>query len=391
MADASRIALFSLHQRDAGLDLRERFVRDLPPLGRDAFALTTCHRIEIAIAIDGSGDPRRSIADRLRMELPTEGTVRTGADAVLHLIRVACGLDSVVRGEAQILGQLRRTFDAARENGGLHPSLALVVRRAIELGRELRRTTALGTVRRSLGSLAVDAALEGLAEPGQASILVVGAGEVGKLALRSLTGRAGRVFLANRDADRAAALAAAHGACAVPLADIDAVFGEVAAVIAAADTRGTVLTADRIEARAALGPFTIVDLAVPRSVEPVSRQAPGLRYVDVDGLASAGSQVAPDIVADLDRRCEAAARAVVSELATRRAAPTIRALHERAEEIRLRQLERALSRLAHLSPRDRQVVESLSEGLAHALMHEPTVRLREEPDRERAARDLFAL
>ena len=81
----------------------------------------------------------------------------------------------------------------------------------------------------------------------------------------------------------------------------------------------------------------------------------------------------------------------MTELRTRRAAPAIRALHERAEAIRLRQLDRALSRLAHLSPRDRQVVESLSEGLAHALMHEPTVRLREAPERERAARDLFAL
>ena len=388
MADGASIALFSLHQRDAGLDLRERLVRELPPPAPDLFVLATCHRIEIALALHGEADARGALADRLGTAPPAEGTLRTGTAAARHLLRVACGLDSVVRGEGQILGQLRRTFDAARSDG-LDPALALLARRAIELARELRRTTALGEVQRSLGSLAVDAALEGNAD--SAGVLIVGAGEMGKLAVRALARRAGRMFIANRDAERAADLATAHGAIALPLADVDAVLDQVAAVIAAADTRGTVLTAERVRRRAARGPFTIVDLAVPRSVDADAREVAGLRYVDVDGLAGAGAQLDAAVVAELERRCAAAADAVVRELATRRAGPTIRALHERAEEIRRRQLDRALARLAHLSPRDRQVVESLSEGLAHALMHEPTVRLREEPDRERAARDLFAL
>ena len=391
MAGGASIALFSLHQRDAGLDVRERSLRELPPPGPDLLVLATCHRIEIAFALDGAADARAAIARRLGSEPPVEGTLRTGVEAARQLLRVACGLDSVVRGEGQILGQLRRAFDAARSDGGLDPALALLARRAIELGRELRRTTPLGAVRRSLGSLAVDAALDGLADPQTAGILIVGAGEMGKLALRALARRAGVVFVANRDAERAAGLAAAHGAVALPLADIETVLDRVAAVIAAADTRGTVLTADRIRRRAARGPFTIVDLAVPRSVAAEARGIPGLRYVDVDGLAGVGSQLDPEIVAELERRCATTADAILHELGTRRAAPTIRALRARAEEIRRIHLDRALSRLAHLSPRDRQVVESLSEGLAHALMHEPTVRLREEPDRERAARDLFAL
>ncbi|HLZ48142.1 MAG TPA: NAD(P)-binding domain-containing protein [Candidatus Limnocylindria bacterium] len=390
MADGASIALFSLHQRDAGLDLRERLVRELPPPAPDLFVLATCHRIEIALALHGAADARAALADRLGTAPPVEGTLRTGTEAARHLLRVACGLDSVVRGEGQILGQLRRTFDAARSDG-LDPALALLARRAIELARELRRTTPLGGVERSLGSLAVDAALEGVADPRNAAVLIIGAGEMGKLALRALAQRAGRVFIANRDAERAAALAAAHGAVALPLADVDAALDQVAAVIAAADTHGTVLTADRLRRRAVRGPLTIVDLAVPRSVEQGARGLSAIRYIDVDGLAGAGSQLSPDVVAELERRCAATAEAIVRELETRRAAPTIRALHERAEEIRRRQLDRALARLAHLSPRDRQVVESLSEGLAHALLHEPTVRLREEPERERAARDLFAL
>lgn len=391
MADGASIALFSLHQRDAGLDLRERFVRELPPPAPDLLVLATCHRIEIALALNGAADARAAVVARLGMRPPVEGTLRTGTEAARHLLRVACGLDSVVRGEGQVLGQLRRAFETARADGGLDPALALLVRRAIELARELRRTTPLGEVQRSLGSLAVDAALDGVADPRRAGVLIVGAGEVGKLALRALARRAGRVFVANRDTQRAADLAAAHGAIALPLAEVDAILDQVAAVISAADTHGTVLTAERVRARANRGPLTIVDLAVPRSVDPEAREAIGLRYVDVDGLAGAASQLEPDVIAELEGRCATTAAAIVRELETRRAGPTIRALHERADEIRRRQLDRALARLAHLSPRDRQVVESLSEGLANALMHEPTVRLREEPDRERAARDLFAL
>ncbi|MHB8630868.1 MAG: glutamyl-tRNA reductase [Candidatus Limnocylindria bacterium] len=393
MADGSTLALFSVHQRDAPIDARERFAHELTGVARpDLLVVATCHRVEIAAALPPDADAAAELAERLRVELPPQGTLRTGGDAVLHLLRVACGLDSVVTGEGQILGQLRRAFDTAREAGGLEPSLALLVRRAIELGRELRRTTALGSVRRSLGSLAVDAALEGLTEPQDATVLVVGAGEVGKLALRALARRVGSVSVANRDLARAAELAQIHGATAVALERIDDALSGASAVIAAADTRGAVLTTGLLRARLERGPLTIVDLAVPRSVGPDARALDGLRYVDVDGLSdAAGAQLGPAVLEEIESRCAVAADAIVRELEVRRAAPTIRALHERAEAIRRTQLERALSRLTHLSPRDRQVVESLSEGLAHALMHEPTVRLREAPEREGAARDLFSL
>lgn len=377
----STFALFSLHQRDVDLATREAFLRDVEALtGPDVLVLATCHRIEIVTA----GRP-------LELALPRGGVTRTGRDAVLQFMRVGCGLDSVVRGEAQILGQLRRAFDAARA-GGLDPELALLVRRSLEAGRELRRTTALGTVRRSLGSLAVDAALAGIADPSRATVLVVGAGEVGKLALRALARRAGQVVVANRDIARAEAVAREQGATAVPLDRLDEALAAAAAVIAAADSRGTVLTAELLRARLARGPLTVVDLAVPRSVGPAARALAGLCYVDVDGLADgSGGELDARAVAEIEERCARAADALVQELAERRAAPTIRALRERAEAIRQRQLARALSRLAHLSPRDRQVVEALSERLAHALIHEPTVRLRQAPERETAARDLFAL
>jgi len=114
--------------------------------------------------------------------------------------------------------------------------------------------------------------------------------------------------------------------------------------------------------------------------------------VDVDGLATAaGEELDDETLAMIEERCAAAADALMRELRARTAAPAISALQERAEAIRTAHLERALARLQHLPERDRRVVESLSESLAHALIHEPTVRLRESPEREASARDLFSL
>jgi len=385
----SGFALFSLNQRDADLGARERFTEALSTVrGPDVLVLLTCHRAEVLAA--DAADPD-ALAERLGTDLPASGHLRTGRAAALQLLRVVCGLDSAIRGEGQILGQLRRTFDAARPNG-LRPELALAARRALELGRELRRSTPLGSVRRTLGSLAVDAALAQLPEPATATVLVIGAGEVGKLALRALGSRTGAVIVANRDAARAAAVAAEHGATPMPLERIDEALAIADAVIAAADTRGTVLTTDRLRTRLATGPLTVVDLAVPRSVPAGARALSGLRYVDVDGLATAaGEELDDETLAAIEERCDAAADALMRELRARTAAPAISALRERAEAIRTEHLERALARLQHLPERDRRVVESLSESLAHALIHEPTVRLRESPEREASARDLFSL
>lgn len=393
MIGGPELTLLSLHQRDAALDVRERFAVAVAAVtGPDVLVTATCHRAEIALALPPGEDVRGAIAQRLAVALPAEAQVRTGRAALLHLIRVACGLDSVIRGEAQVLGQLRRTFDAARERGPLDPSLGRAVQRALQVGRELRRTTALGSVRRTLGSLAVDAALADVADPARATILVLGAGEVGKLALRALASRVGAVVVANRDLARAQALAAEYGATAAPLDQIDALLEQADAVIAAADTRGAVLTAERLSLRTARGPLTVVDLAVPRSVDAIARSLPGLTYVDVDALADAAApELDATALADLEERCARAADDLVREFAERRAAPIIRALHERTEDIRTEQLERALSRLGHLSERDRAVVEALSEALAHAIVHQPTVRLRDAPEREAAARDLFGL
>jgi glutamyl-tRNA reductase len=135
----------------------------------------------------------------------------------------------------------------------------------------------------------------------------------------------------------------------------------------------------------------LVDIAVPRSVAEDGRALTGLSYHDVDGLSAHRPAIAPEAIGRAERRCAEEARAFMRELRSRAAAPTIRAVRERAEILRRRQLARALRKLSHLGERDRRVVEGLAASLTGAILHAPSVALREEPGRDAAARALFGL
>ncbi|MDE3101794.1 MAG: glutamyl-tRNA reductase [Chloroflexota bacterium] len=392
---SSRLAVILLHQRTASLDARERLtaVAAAAAPGRDLVRLLTCHRVEIYGVVDASADARSASAARLAShdDVLAEARVLVDGEAAAHLFRVAVGLDSAIVGEGQIVGQVRAAYETAR-SGGLDPILASLFQRALHLARTVRATTELGSVRRSIGSLAVDEALRDVPDATAATALVVGAGEVGKLAARALASRVGRLIVANRDAARAADLAAPIDADVVPLDRISEGLERADVVISAADTRGTLLTRDVLAARAARRPLVLVDIAVPRSVAEDTRHLPGMTYRDVDHLAAAEASAVPaEAIAAAVERCAAETVSFTSWLRERESADTIRALRERADEIRVRQLERAMRHLGHLSERDREVVASLASGLTHALLHEPTVRMRGRPDAERAARALFGL
>lgn len=389
-----RLALLSLHQRNAGLDARERLsalAQAAPPSER-LVALLTCHRVELYAATPLSAEPRAGFAALLATDVDalTDATLRTDRDAAVHLFGVALGLDSAIVGEPQIARQLRRTYDTARAHG-IGPLLAGLLQRALHLARTVRASTPLGRVRRSVGSLAVDEALCYLADPLRSRALVLGAGEIGKLAARALSRRVGELVIANRDTAKAAELAAPLGATAIGLADIPIALASADVVISAADTRGAVLTRDLLAARVRARPLVLVDIAVPRSVAADARAIDGLRYRDVDDLATEGRTVDATVVADAERRCAVEADAFLGWIAERDRTTTIRALRERADAIRERQLARALRHLGHLSARDREVVASLASSLTHSLLHEPTVRTRRGPEDERAARALFGI
>ena len=377
---AARLALLHVHQRTAPLDARERLsaiVSAAAPRA-DLVAVLTCHRVEVYAAIPTDADPLAAMAERLASDDPVleHAVIRTDDDAARHLFRVSCGLDSAIVGEGQIANQVRRAHEDARTRG-IDPILAAAFQRALHLARAVRATTPLGAVRRSIGSLAVDAALGRVAEPARATALVVGAGEIGKLAARALARRVRRLIVANRDAARGAELAGPIGADAVGLEGLAAALARADVVISAADSRGTVLTRELLEPRAAARPLVVVDIAVPRSVAEDARELPGLAYRDVDDLASDVSGVPGEVLAEVERRCADAADAYIAWLAERGAAGAIKVLRDEAEAIRRRHLGRAMRRLGHLNERDREVVASLAASLTNALVHEPTIRLRE--------------
>lgn len=381
---------WSLHQRDAPIAARERLAASAPAAARTgALALVTCHRVELFASLARDVDPRAWLRESAAASEALGGvTVRTDAAAVTHLFRVAAGLDSAIPGERQILGQLRRAY--ADREAALPALLSAAVERALHHGRLLRARTALGSVRGSIGSLAVDELLRELQEPARATILVVGAGEVGKLASRALRRRVRRILVMSRSGESAQQAATAAEGEAVALEDIAQALDAADGVISAADTRGAVLTSDLVTARVRRGHLVIVDIAMPRSVAADARSVDGLRYRSVDDLRS-DVTVSPEVIAECEDACRIAAANFVREYMAREAAPVIAALHAHADGVRRRHLERALAKLGHLSRRDQDVVAGLAQALARGLLHQPTAALREKPSRADAARELFGL
>lgn len=385
MAEDVRIVACLWHQRSAAIGTRERLLETLTPAAH-RLLVATCHRVEVYAVVAAQRGAERWVDEELRLGHEEHATLRVleGVDAVAHLFAVAAGLDSAVAGEPQILGQVRRSYLEARSP---HPMLARLFERALHVGRELRRTSGLSS-ERSVGSLAVDEVLRLVRDPRSATVLVLGAGEMGKLAVRSLERRVGHLIVANRDPRRATALATASGATAIPLSAVAGSLDGVDAVVSAADTRGAVLDTTSLARRARIRPLVVVDIAVPRSVGPQARALDGVVYRSVDDLPGASASAPqPAVHAALERCADEAARSLDERVPE--TLDAIRELRVGAERVRAEKLERALQRLGHLSARDRRIVEALSTTITNALLHSPTVALRHRRADPATARALF--
>jgi glutamyl-tRNA reductase len=384
----------------------------------EAVVVSTCNRVEVYVAISrfhgAAGDVRRFLADLRGLALGEftdhlydyyEGR------AVQHLFAVAAGIDSMVVGEAQILSQVREAFQAAQAERAVGPVLSALFARAIKVGRRARSETGIGAGLAStvtVGLRVADAQLGGLA--GRRALLV-GAGGVARLAGRALReAGAGELVVANRTPASGAALARELAGRAVPL---DRVAEELAladlAVAATAGTTPTVTAATVTDALArrtgpggapaASGPLVVLDLGVPRDVEPEVRELPGVVLADLDALRA---------VLETDegprREVERVRALIAQETAAymggqreARLVPTIRSLRARAEQVRQQELAKASARLAGLDERQRAAVEAVTQGLVNKLLHDPMVRgktLAARPDGDlyvAALRELYGL
>jgi glutamyl-tRNA reductase len=375
------------------LDVLRRYVRE-------GFILSTCNRTEIyalTCARDGGVESVYRFLEHTR-GIPVQAQLRATyvhrqRTAVRHLYRVASGLASMMLGEPQILAQLRAAVEAARAVGTLGPVLSRAGAQAIRVGKRARSETGIARNRLSLPHIAVDLAADHLGGLCGRRAVVVGAGQMSTLTARLLRAAAvADLVILNRTEDRADALARATGGRSGPLDALAAELAGAALVISAvAAPHGFLIDAATLRRRsgAAAHPLLAIDLGVPRTIDPDLRSQPGVRLFDLDDLDQVAAERRQACASDL-RAAEAIVEAAVEEFlawwSERPVAPTIAALREQAEAIRVQELDRALRRLGSLSERDRNVVAALSVALINKLLHEPVTRLKQDDDREQTAR-----
>ena len=377
----------------------------------ESVLLSTCNRIEVYAYAErfhgGYADIRELLARHSGLPPETVGDelyAHHDADAVRHLFGVAAGLDSVVVGEHEVLGQVRDAWQAARAEGTVGTALEPLFRRAVETGKRARSDTGIARGIASLSHAAVALAEARLAGLAGRRVLVIGAGDVAAGTLRSLADAgAGDIAVANRTPERAAAAARLCGGRAVALGELDHALVDADVVITTTGATDIVFEhsdIDDVMTRRDGAELLIVDVAVPRDVDPAVRQLPGVTLLDMDDLGDfvqhqrAGRRHEIDSVrAIVDEEVDL----YLAEASAREVAPLIAALRARADLVSEGELDRHASRLADLSPAQRAAVESLLHGVVNKLLHEPTVRLKDAAGHARgdrlaeALRDLFDL
>jgi glutamyl-tRNA reductase len=364
-----RLWLAGVSHHRAPIEVRERvaltleqaaeLARELAANGDEAVVLSTCNRTEVYVA--GERD-----AIDLGAEVQPYVYRLTDEAAAMHLFRVAAGLDSMVPGEGEILGQVRAAYEA----GTTGPQLDRLFRQALHVGKKVRTQTAIAESPASVAAAGAALAQQVFGDLDGRQILVIGAGKVGEQAARI-------AWVANRSADRAAELAERFGGEALPLERIEEELGRADVVVSSTGAPGFVLTREQVERARRGRPLLLIDLAVPRDLEPAIHELDGCYLYDIDDLQAV---VAETMTA---RRSEAErAEAIVLEEADEFRAwqasldvvPAIASLRARAEEIRDSELEKARGRL---SERELKVVESITASILNKLLHLPTVRMKE--------------
>jgi len=399
-----QIVLVGLNHKSAPVAVRERLafgpdqatssLRRLVDAGElaEAAIVSTCNRTEVYGAVDDgdlgteavigflcafSGQPPEAVRPYLYQY--------TGAAAARHLARVAAGLDSMLIGEAQILGQVRAALRLSQEAGTAGPHVTRLFEAALRAGKRARAETAIGEGAASISHAAVKLAGRIFPALADKEVLLVGAGKVAELVARHLARKGSvRVRVTNRTRERALQLAAAYGWSELPMTNLAG--GLLAADIVISSTGapepiiGVELVRPLLEQRAGR-PLYFIDLAVPRDVDPAVQELPGAFVYNVDDLYA----VVDTTLAER-REQMAAAEAIVEEevrqfwdwYGQRAVAPVIAVLRQRAEAIRAQELDKTLRRLDHLPEADKERIRALTAAIVNKLLHEPMVRLKQQ-------------
>lgn len=389
------IHLVGLSHQVAPVELRERVAVDLDRAGllsralaadgREAACLSTCNRTEVYVVGDAdAGDHALAALIELAGSHGDElGKVLyrlADEAAALHLFRVAAGLDSMVPGEGEILGQVRAAYEA----GATGPVLDRLFRQALHVGKKARSETAIAESPASVSSAAAALAQQVFGELGGRNVLVIGAGTAAELAARNLAARGAAIgSVASRSLERAEQLAGRFAARAVTLERVEEELAGADVVVSSTSAPGFVLERSQVELalRGRRGrPLFLIDIAVPRDLDPTINELKDCYLYDIDDLEA----VVAESLAGRRREAARAESLAVEEAdrfwewqASRDVVPAIASLRARAEEIRAGELARAENRLGRLTEHERRAVESVTAQIINKLLHLPTVRMKE--------------
>jgi glutamyl-tRNA reductase len=399
-----KFALAGINHRTAPIEVRERLAfraDDLPKalelLQRhtgqsEGLILSTCNRVEVVAALDNETDSASTLCSFLASShdlgpevLRPHLYLYEEADAIRHVFRVAASLDSMVVGEPQILGQLKQAYGHARESGFIGTYLETVLTRAFRVAKRVRTETEIGQSAVSVGYAAVELAREIFGSLQRRRVMIVGAGKMSEAAGRHLQ-RAGasEVLIANRTEERAMQLADIFQGRVIPYSSLFQHLPEVDIVITSSGAPHYILTKPAvrtaIEARRSQ-PMFLIDIAVPRNVEPAVNELEHAFLYDIDDLQRIVDR-------NLKGRLEVAQQAerIISEevdrllarLRTRDVTPTIVSFQEQLESVRREVLMRYRPRLGQLTPEQEQTLDALTRGIINKIAHGPISEMRRE-------------
>ncbi|MSQ40509.1 MAG: glutamyl-tRNA reductase [Dehalococcoidia bacterium] len=409
------LVVVGLNHRTAPLEVREQFAfsRSELPWALDALktaanqgvVLSTCNRMEVYTLASSAAQGRSQVEQffaqlgRNLEEVSSHLYILEHLEAARHLFRVVCGLDSLILGETEILGQARDAYGAAVAQRAARGVISHVFHHALRVGKRARRETGISRNALSVSAACVELARRALGDLRGKDVLVIGLGEAGRLAARALTAAgAGSLTMTNRTYQRAVELAAELGGTAVPLEELESLLERSDVVVSTTEAPGYILTADTLrritERRSA--PLFLVDIAVPRDIDPAVADLPGVVLRDIDDLeaVSEGNRRQREEEA---QRVETIVDQEVQRFSQwwdgRQAVPTVAALREQAERIRLQELRKTLRRLNHFSEEEQQRLDAMTKAIVKKLLHPAIASLRNgaTEDNVRTLRALFRL
>ena len=404
-----RFLVTGLNHRTAPVEVRERLafnearlLEALDELKRrpgllEAMILSTCNRVEIAVTADEGTEAEDVIEEFLAgmQQVPRDWIAQylyhyRGQDAIRHLFRVASSLDSMIVGEPQILGQLKTAYAAAKAQGAISGFLDMVLSRAFNVAKRVRTETEIGQSAVSVSYAAVELAREIFGSLSDKRVLLVGAGKMSELSARHLRrSGVGGIFVTNRTRERALDMATLFEGSVVEYERFSATLPEMDIVIASSGAPHYILRKDQmrkvIDARKNR-PMFLIDIAVPRNIEPAVNELDNVFLYDIDDLQKVVernvkgrkkvAEQAEDIIREEVER-------TMSRLKAREVAPMIVSLQEQLEQLRQAELERVRGKLGALTPQQEEAIEALTRGIINKIAHGPISELRKqaaEPD-----------